>query len=146
MATGALTEQRLLDMNRAQLDALFADCPAGAIPNGRAQGTAIMVPGTVLNAAMAQAVRLFAWKGKTIDAQRGSLRNRISPFGVHAIAARVYEGPSWFDGKPCIVLDYSKTSLVARFIRDEIRLVAPGFYLGKVYWGKRPTFGFCLQF
>lgn len=105
-----------------------------------------MLPGTLLNGAVAELARLFAWKGKTFDARSGVLRNRITPFGVHAITARVYEAASLFDGRPCIVLDYSKTSLVARFIRDEIREVAPAFYLGKVYWGRTPAFYFALQF
>jgi hypothetical protein len=43
-------------------------------------------------------------------------------------------GPSWLDGKDCIVLDYSETSLLAQWILDEIRQIEPGLYLGKVYW------------
>ena len=35
------------------------------------------------------------------------------------------------------MLDYSKTSLVAQWIRDEIRQVAPKIYLGQVYWEKK---------
>jgi hypothetical protein len=50
------------------------------------------------------------------------------------------------DGKPCIVLDYSKTSMVAQRVRDEIRLIAPNTYLGKVYWDNKPTIHFALQF
>ena len=51
---------------------------------------------------------------------------RRLPFGLNAIIARVYKEPSWLDGKECIVLDYSDTSLVAHWIRDEIRAIAPG--------------------
>ena len=50
------------------------------------------------------------------------------------------------DGKECVVLDYSETSLLAHWIRDEIRLIGPGFYLGKVYWSKKRLIDFCLQF
>ena len=46
----------------------------------------------------------------------------------------------------CIVLDYSQTSLVAHWIRDEIRLIGPGFYLGRVYWASKPLIHFALQF
>ena len=49
-------------------------------------------------------------------------------------------------GKDCIVLDYSKTSLVAHWIRDEIRLIGENFYLGKVYWDKKRLIDFCLEF
>jgi hypothetical protein len=50
------------------------------------------------------------------------------------------------DGKECIVLDYSDTSLIAHYVRDEIRLISPNFYLGKVYWDKDRLIDFCLQF
>ena len=61
---------------------------------------------------------------------------RILALGLNAIVAEVYKAPSWFDNKECIVLDYSKTSLVAEHIRDEIRQIGPGVYLGIVYWDK----------
>ena len=70
------------------------------------------------------------------DAKKGVLKNRILFFGLEAIVARVYKGESWLDGKECIVLDYSETSLLAHYIRDEIRQIGPDLYLGKVYWGQ----------
>jgi hypothetical protein len=91
-------------------------------------------------------INLFGWQGKVFDAEKGVLKNRISAFGVEAIIAKVYQEPSWMDGNPCIVLDYSQTSLVAQRIRDEIRLIDSGFYLGKVYWDKARLIDFCLQF
>ena len=60
--------------------------------------------------------------------------------------ARVYKAPSWLDGKECIVLDYSQTSLVASHVRDEIRLVDAGLYLGKVYWDSKRLIDFSLDF
>jgi hypothetical protein len=90
---------------------------------------------------------VFAWQGKVFDSKAGLLRNRIGPFGLNAIIAKVYKAPSWLDGKECIVLDYSDTSLVAHWIRDEIRLIQPpGLYLGKVYWDKARLIDFTLQF
>jgi hypothetical protein len=74
------------------------------------------------------------------------LRNKILPFGLNAIIAKVYKGESWLDGKECIVLDYSDTSLVAQWIRDEIREISPGIYLGKVYWGDKRLIDFALEF
>jgi hypothetical protein len=44
------------------------------------------------------------------------------------------------------VLDYSKTSLVAKWVRDEIRLIGPNFYLGLVYWDSKRLIHFCLEF
>jgi len=49
------------------------------------------------------------------------------------------------DGKETIIIDYSQTSFVAKKIRDEIREVAPGIYLGKVWWGKTRILDFALN-
>ncbi len=137
---------QLLQMSNAQLDDLFSASPAGDIPDGPAKGTAIIAPGTKFSVEVAELISLFAWQGKTFDAKKGVLRNRILPIALNAIIATVYKGPSWLDNKECIVLDYSETSLVARWIRDEIRLIGPGLYLGRVYWDKKPLIHFAVQF
>ncbi len=137
---------QLLKMSQAQLDELFTKSDPGPIPDGPAKGTAIIAPGTVFSPEIAEAINLFVWQGKTFDGKHGVLRNRISAFGLNAIVAEVYKGPSWLDQKECIVLDYSKTSMVAQWIRDEIRQIEPGTYLGKVYWGKKRLIDFALQF
>ncbi len=142
----AYTAQQLLSMSQKELDDLYSSSPAGDIPNGEAHGTAIIATGTVFSQEIASIVNIFAWEGKTFDAAHGTLTNRISAFGVNAIVAQVYKAPSWFDNKECIVLDYSKTSIAAMHIRDEIRLIAPGLYLGLVYWDKTRTIHFALQF
>jgi len=137
---------QLLKMKQTELDDLFKASEAGPIPNGEAKGTAIIAPGTVFSPEIAGFISLFAWQGKTFDGTRGVLSNRILPFGLNAIIAEVYKDKSWLDGKECIVLDYSKTSLTAQWIRDEIRQIGPGFYLGKVYWSKSRLIDFCLEF
>jgi hypothetical protein len=137
---------QLIQMSGDQLDQLFSASPAGDIPDGAAKGTAIIAPGTEFSPEIAEIINVFAWQGKTFDAQHGVLRNRILSIGLNAIVATVYKGPSWFDNKECIVLDYSETSLVAHWVRDEIRLIDPNFYLGRVYWDKKPLIHFSLQF
>jgi hypothetical protein len=137
---------QLLKMSQAKLDELFTSSPPGEIPDGEADGTAIVAAGSAFTPDIAAFISHFAWQGKIFDATKGVLKNRISVFGVHAIIAKVYKGPSWLDGKECIVLDYSDTSLVARWIRDEIRQIGPGRYLGKVYWDKKRLIDFALQF
>ena len=137
---------QLLAMTQAQLDELFKASPPGDIPDGPAKGTAIIAPGTKYSETIAEIINHFGWQGKVFDAKKGVLKNRILFFGLEAILARVYKDKSWFDGEECIVLDYSETSLLAHYIRDEIRLIGPGFYLGKVYWGKDRLIDFCLQF
>ena len=135
----------LFTRTKEQLDDLFRTAEPGPIPNGAAKGTALFAPGTAFSDDLAQVVNLFAWQGKTFDSAAGVLRNRITAFGLNAIVAEVYLGDSLLDKKPCIVLDYSKTSLVAKWIRDEIRLVAPRLYLGRVYWDSKPILHFALE-
>jgi hypothetical protein len=137
---------QLFTMSQAQLDELFTNSPPGEIPNGEGKGTAIVAPGTNYTQEIAEFVSHFAWQGKVFDAEKGVLKNKILPFGLNAIIAKVYKGPSWLDNKECIVLDYSETSLVAHWIRDEIRQIEPRLYLGKVYWGKKRLIDFALQF
>ncbi len=136
----------LLKMSTADLDKLFADAPPGPIPNGEAQGTALLIPGTSMSHELAKIVNIFGWQGKVFDAANGTLVNHISIFGIKAILAKVYQGESLIDKKPCIVLDYSQTSTVAKHIRDEIRNIAPNVYLGPVYWDAKKLFYFSLHF
>jgi hypothetical protein len=142
----ALDAEQLLKMSQQELDAMFSAHDAGPIPDGEAKGTAIIKPGTPSSGAIAEFIKLFAWQGKVFDAKAGLLRNHILAIGLKAIIARVYKGPSLLDGKECIVLDYSETSLVASHVRDEIRQIEPGFYLGKVYWDKKRLIDFSLDF
>ena len=137
---------QLLNSSQAQLDELFTNSASGDIPDGEAKGTAIIAPGTTYSAEIAELINHFGWQGKIFDAKHGTLKNRILAFGLQAIIAKVYKAPSWLDGKECIVLDYSETSIVAQWIRDEIRLIAPNTYLGKVYWNKARLIDFALEF
>jgi hypothetical protein len=137
---------KLLKMSQAEIDKLFAASPPGPIPNGEAKGTAIVDPGTARAPEFAEFVNHFVWQGKIFDAKSKTLVNHIGPFGLKAILAEIYVDKSLIDKKDCIVLDYSKTSLVAKHIRDEIRLIAPDTYLGPVYWDTKKLFCFALQF
>jgi hypothetical protein len=140
----------LMKMSQKQLDDVFCKSPAGPIPEGESSGTAIVWPGTFWSRLIARFVRRVAWQGKVFtkspDGKDATLQNKIGPVSTELIVARVYYTPSWLDGKECIVLDYSKTSLFARKIRDEIREVAPRLYLGKVWWGKTRLIDFALEF
>ena len=137
---------KLLTMTQAELDDLFTSVEAGPIPNGEAKGTAIVAPGTPYTPEIAEFINIFAWQGKIFDAQKMVLVNKITVFGLNAVLARITREPSWIDGKECIVLDYSQTSFVAHWVRDEIRLIGPGLYLGIVFWNKTRLIHFALQF
>jgi hypothetical protein len=141
-----LTRAQLLRMSPEQLDALFGASEPGPLPQGEATGTAIVCAGSCWAKIFAWLARWFLWQGKVFDPQTGYLKNRVTPFGFRAIKARVYPGKSWFDQKDCIVIDYSETSLVARMVRDEIRQVAPGLYLGKVFLWSKPSIHFSVSY
>jgi hypothetical protein len=132
-------------MSQDELDALFSRSAAGPTPSGIGDGIAIVAPGTPVAAALVPLIRL-AWQGKIFYPEQADLLNRVGPFGLLVARARVYRDASWMDGREAIVLDYSVGSLPFRAIRDEIREVAPGLYLGVVYWVGAKTINFSLRF
>ena len=84
---------QLLKMSQKELDDLFTKSSPGDIPDGEAQGTAIVAPGTTYSAEIATLVNHFAWQGKNFDGKKGVLKNRILPFGFNAIIAKDLQGP-----------------------------------------------------
>jgi hypothetical protein len=142
----AVDVPQLSKMSNDELDELFRSSESGEIPQGEGAGLVLVAPGTRLEGPAEKLIHLIAWQGKVFDREKGELRNEILPFGVKAVRAKVYKEASWLDQKEAIILDYSKTSLVAHWIRDEIREVAPGIYLGLVYWGRDRILHFTLKF
>ena len=142
------TVKSWLSMTREQLDEIYRNAEPGAFPKGDTRGTAILA-GSLFSKSVAAFARLFAWQGKIFDmfcpnAEAGVLINKILPLGLTFIVAKVYRDKSWLDGEDTIVIDYSKTSFFAKVIRDEIREVEPGVYIGKVWWGKTRILDFAL--
>lgn len=144
-ALGVVTEDDLLATSNQDLDALFRRSPAGPVPVGVLDGVAVLFPGSPLSRIVARLVRALLWRGKVVEPDGASLRNRITPLDVRAIAALVRPSASLVDGRACIVLDYSATSLIARGVRDEIRSVAPRLYLGVVWLIGRRVAWFTLR-
>ncbi|MFF0459221.1 hypothetical protein [Streptomyces mexicanus] len=129
----ALSESDLLDAGDDGLLELFGSRPAGDIPTGPLEGTGIVRwGGSRLARPLARLVRAAVWRGK-VFAPEGYLSNRMTAFDVLAVLAQVYKGPSLLDERECIVIDYSRISLAARGVRDEMRQVGPGLYLGVVW-------------
>jgi hypothetical protein len=133
-------------MSSDELDSLFRSSPAGEIPTGEAEGSVLVATDTQLAGPAEKLAHLLVWQGKVFDPEKGELLNKIGPLGLKAVRAKVYKEPSWLDEKETIVLDYSKTSLIAHWIRDEIREVSPGLYLGLVYWERARILHFALEF
>ena len=142
------TVKTWLSKTTEELDEIYSKAEAGNIPTSEMRGTAILA-GSLFSKMVAFTARMFAWQGKVFDLfcpenKAGLLINKITFFSLSFIVAKVYRDKSWFDEKETIVIDYSKTSFVAKAIRDEIREIEPGVYLGKVWWGKKEIFHFAL--
>ncbi|MCW8108936.1 hypothetical protein OPS25_10570 [Alteromonas ponticola] len=138
-----------LRLNREELDDIYISHSAGSLPHGDTQGTAI-VAGSPRAKTFARFARALAWQGKVFDIfppnfERGILINKVLPAGLGMIVAKVYRDKSWMDGKETIVIDYSSTSILAKKVRDEIREIEDGLYLGKVWWGKKRILDFALN-
>jgi hypothetical protein len=136
----------LIAVTKPELARLFSSGRVGEIPDGRGRGTVLLGTGGLPARAAAVLSYALAWRGKVVNARAARLLNILTPLQIEAIEAMIYKQDSWYDGAPCIVLDYSRTSLVARRIRDEIREIAPGVYLGIVFWGRRHVLDFALDF
>ncbi len=132
----SISVSQLLKMSRAERGELYRKSDAGPIPDGEGRGTAVIGPDSVARRIIAWIARALFWQGKVFDAKRGLLINRVFCLSFKAIKARIYKDSSWLDQRECVILDYSQTSLVACKVRDEMREVAPGLYLGIVFWGR----------
>jgi hypothetical protein len=117
-------------MGPAELERLYAGGAMAPIPPGKVRGQALIYPGTCLGPTKSRASRL-AWQGKIIRPDGQGAVNRF--FGVRMIKADVYVAESWRDGRPALILDYSRTSRLYAPYRDEIRQIAPGLYLGLMF-------------
>ena len=126
----AVTLDQLLGMTPAQIESVYRQGTAVAIPPGRVRGTAILAPGTRRARIVSRSARLL-WQGKVFEASEATAVNRF--FGMRVIRGQLYEGPSWLDGRPSLILDYSQTSRIYADNRDEIRQVAPGLFIGLMY-------------
>jgi hypothetical protein len=117
-------------MSSAELESVYRQGTATAIAEGRIRGTVLLQPGTRRTRALSRGARLI-WQGKVFEPGQGTAVNRF--FGFRLVRGQLYQGPSWLDGQPSLVLDYSQTSRIYAANRDEIRQVAPGLYLGLMY-------------
>ncbi|MEN0129885.1 MAG: hypothetical protein AAGC49_10635 [Brevundimonas sp.] len=127
------TEATLMRLGNQLLDEVFRSSPAGPIPKGKLRGTVLAFPGTRAVKPISVLARALMWQGKVVDAEQASLKNLVSPLRLQTIKAALSTAESWVDDEPIVLIDYSRTSRVAHMVRDEIRLVGPGLYLGVVW-------------
>ncbi len=115
-----------------ELERLYRQAEPGHIPNGFARGRLVYCSDAPLVGIKSGAAQ-FLWKGKHFCAAEQTLINQWC--GVRAIRATVCRGTSWIDGKPSIIMDYNSTSRVWSDVRDEMREISPGLYVGATYRG-----------
>jgi hypothetical protein len=125
----------LVHLSWADLDCIYRQAEPGGIPHGFAQGRVVYCPDAFL-AGPKSGLTHVLWRGKYFCPEEGTLVNQWS--GIRAIHATVSPGPSWLDGKPDIILDYSATSRIWSDVRDEMREISPGIYLGAMYLRRCP--------
>jgi len=123
--------EQLACLSWCELEQLYRRATPGTIPDGYLRGRAIYCPCDPLSSARSK-VSQSLWHGKHFCPADGALINQWC-LGTQAVRARVCYGASWLDGQPSIVMDYRGMSYVWGDVRDEIREVAPGLYLGLMY-------------
>lgn len=142
-----LTPTSLDELTRLDLAALEERYRRGSLPrladlDGTPRGRMLAVSGLgrgLLGRAVrrfAASERAFPWAGKSFasegdEAGRGI--NRVRLFGRrewYPFTTRIE--PSVLDGEPCVLLDYDlpQNPWFIRRIRDELREVGPGLFLG----------------
>jgi hypothetical protein len=120
----------LVRMSRAELEDLYRCSELAPVPLGYSPGRAFPPPGSGNVVRKSKLIGLV-WKGKVIRPD-GTMINR-GPLGLEAVRARIYVGESWVDGRPTLVMDYCGMSRLYPDVRDELREVAPGLFLGLTY-------------
>jgi len=128
----ALSLEQLACMSWDQLEQLYRQASLGPIPTGYLRGRAIYCPGAFLTPARTKMTKAL-WHGKHFCPDDGTLTNQWG-LGVKAVHAKICYGTSWLDGGPSILMDYRGVSpIVWRDVRDELREVCPGLFVGIMY-------------
>ena len=136
----------LLKMSQAEIDELYKQGSVAEIPNGESKGIAIIAAGTILAKILALLSKLFFWDGKFFVREEKFFLNILPPFGIRAFKGEIYKGDGRFCEGEAIILDYSQTSFIFQKVKEEMREIAPGFYLAQVYLGEKRVSNFTLEF
>jgi hypothetical protein len=113
-----------------ELDRLFEQASVGSIPVGRVHGEVLLFTDSKRPRSSAKLANSF-WKGKDFEDDGAYINLFLKR--LRALRGQAEFGESWHDGKPAILLGYPKGTLLFGNVRDEMREVAPGLYLGRVY-------------
>ncbi|MDJ0743682.1 MAG: hypothetical protein QNJ32_09990 [Xenococcaceae cyanobacterium MO_167.B27] len=146
LTTATLKPSDLLKMSQAEIDELYKQGSVGEIPDGDGKGIAIIAAGTILVKVLALISKLFFWQGKFFYREEKFFLNKLPPFGIRAFKGEIYKGNGRFCEGEAIILDYSQTSFIFKKVKEEMREIAPGFYLAQVYLGEKRVSNFTLEF
>ncbi len=124
-----ISVDRLKRMSECELEQLFAELPAGNCPLGYYRGRVVCLTGTCLPRLKASLGNAL-WRGKHFH-DDGTLINQF--LFCRALWSRTCLGTSWYDGQPCIVVEYTANTPLFGNTRDEFRAICPGLYLGRFY-------------
>ncbi|MCG8422233.1 MAG: hypothetical protein MJE77_30295 [Proteobacteria bacterium] len=143
-ALAALALDDLLALNEGELQALYRDASVPALDalNGDLRGRMLAV--RVLSARVWSVLRRFAgsrffpWRGKSFSptgSDEGRGTNRLFSDRLRLLPFQTSIGPSRAGDFDAVQLDYDlpKNPFFIRAIKDEIRELRPGLYLGQAY-------------
>ncbi len=122
--------RNLLFLSRKQLDKFYSKGSFLRYPEGSYQGKPLFFLFGLRLLPLNWLVSLF-WKGKTFSVLGRLVSNKILFWNL--FYGRFSIGKSRFDKKSCIVLNYSKSSFIGFFVKDEIRRVNDELFLGRAY-------------
>jgi hypothetical protein len=128
-ASGGTTLCQLRRMSACELEQLFAGAEVGEPPCGCYRGHILLYLDKKWPRLRARADGAI-WRGKCFHGD-GSFINQFP--GFRALASHGGVGPSWLDGRPCLVLEYPSGTPLFGNNRDEIRQVGCGLYLVRLY-------------
>jgi hypothetical protein len=151
-ASGVATLDDLASLDAAALERLYvgARTPALAEVTGDLRGRMLAVPG--LPGWLSAGPRAWAgkasfpWRGKSFaavdaGAASGEGINRVLHDRTRWFPFRTFIGPSKAGAFPALQLDYDRPGnpwfIRAVAIRDEVRAVGPGLFLGQAYFVRR---------
>jgi hypothetical protein len=124
-----LSLKQLEHLSPGELEQIYARAEMGPLPTGCTRGQVLCLANTRLPRLKTCAFNL-AWKGKCFEPD-GSFVNRWP--GFKALSSRAENGASWYDGRPSLVMEYAPGTPLFANLHDEIREIAPGLYLGRLY-------------
>jgi hypothetical protein len=121
--------KQLQRLGERELECLYAQTEAAPPLVGYVRGRVLILAGGRFPHTRAKLFGLV-WKGKHFD-EEGCFINQWA--GFRALQSNATYGESWYDGRPCLVLEYPAGTPLFADLRDEVRQVGPGLYLIRAY-------------